>query len=463
MNSLYLLTILVVAGILVAVSGKEPPATALRAFGRLLRAMLVIGLGELAYVMVAQTTGQYGYATLSPQRDLTVLTLAGYLYAYRRQRPLSLRMVLSTAWLAAAAAALWFVPAREANMGCAFLMPLLLPLLRRIDFAPVRTPAGAAPKKAAATAPSHRIGPEHYRSPNFEIRVEPDGESLYVRFQGDDSTRSPNELRHFDGVFPLVQDVIVGRTMFDCKLQCSVWYVANKEIVTRSGQKTNSTYIPGSVSSGWSSSGEYVSMNTPGQYVNTPGETFTYEQATGNYIVRIMLVPEIHTETILVGTLSSQDHEDLKQTIAAIRARALPLVEARTAAQKLADEENARQRTAARAAALQADLDKYRSAAGFEEAVEHFSTYRQDHDGHIIELLAADRTGRGIIVTGSGKEMWAGSLRGAQAAPDGEQLGIMVVDEAYRQANLKERRYTLALASQSLRREWADRIALLSA
>lgn len=93
-----------------------------------------------------------------------------------------------------------------------------------------------------------------------------------------------------------------------------------------------------------------------------------------------------------------------------------------------------------------------------------WSKYSFDLDGRIVALLAANRSGRGIIVHADGNETWSGEWRGASASVADGRLAVQVDDPAWRQKHLSERRFLLGERwTAEERQAWADRISLLAA
>ncbi len=156
----------------------------------------------------------------------------------------------------------------------------------------------------------------------------------------------------------------------------------------------------------------------------------------------------------------------------------------RTQAEQRAEEERARQR-----ATEAAEAQRQREA---DEAVHHqarvekskldahanlqallagagvsgsdlWSKYSHDLDGRIVALVAANRSGRGIIVHDNGEQTWTGEWRGASARVNEGRLEVQVDDPAWRRQHLSERRFTIGERwTPEERQAWADRIGLLA-
>ncbi len=89
--------------------------------------------------------------------------------------------------------------------------------------------------------------------------------------------------------------------------------------------------------------------------------------------------------------------------------------------------------------------------------------YRESDGGYISTMLAADKEGRGGAVLNDGKDTWSGSWKNAQINEQGDTLEIQIDDPAFREKNLKERRFAIKYFDREQRLEWIDRIRILSA
>ena len=91
-----------------------------------------------------------------------------------------------------------------------------------------------------------------------------------------------------------------------------------------------------------------------------------------------------------------------------------------------------------------------------------WSKYAHDLDGRIVALIAASRSGRGVIVHGG--DTWQGDWRGASVRLADDRLHVQVDDPDWRRQHLSERRFVLGERwTAEERQTWADRIGLLAA
>lgn len=161
--------------------------------------------------------------------------------------------------------------------------------------------------------------------------------------------------------------------------------------------------------------------------------------------------------------------------------RAAQLIDKRYAAPFCATEKMRREREEK----LCADETKQREATAVEEAKQHAAVTlrslldeagidlshgnhwcesRHDASGGLIEVLAADRNGNGVVWYENGKMRWQGSWTHAQVLVDRPNLELVVDDEAYSIKHMCDRRIRIAETwSQALRDEWVSRIRILSA
>lgn len=229
---------------------------------------------------------------------------------------------------------------------------------------------------------------------------------------------------------------------------------------------TQTTYVPGSTATGWTNDGQMVNLDVPGRTITTHVQsgpamsvpsgycTVTVEVNLNNvcYSYTMTVVPK--KEADLIVSVGKAINEKVWATINANRVEQ----QARHAAAAKAQREALKQK--ASEAVRQALED-----AGFAQAPEAvFSWYRHDSNGSLTELIAADRTGRALVVAGQGTERWQGAWQGAEARLEGNALQLKVVDDAYRAQHLTERRFRMMLnAGQNELQTWCDRVNLLGA
>lgn len=236
---------------------------------------------------------------------------------------------------------------------------------------------------------------------------------------------------------------------------------------------TQTTYVPGSTSTGWTSDGQMINVNTPGKTITTEvpyGPTSWVPSGYCTVLIEVNLnnvcysctmtaVPK--KEADLIASVGNAINKKTWDTIHAMKEAERARHEA--AAQKRRAAEQASQEAMAKKAAesVQQVLD----AAGFHASGEGvFSWHRHDQSGILTELIAADRTGRALVMAGQGADRWHGVWQGAEAKLEDNALKLKVVDEAYRAQHLTERRFSMMInAGQSELQTWCDRINLLAA
>lgn len=253
---------------------------------------------------------------------------------------------------------------------------------------------------------------------------------------------------------------------------------------TEYGQTVTSTYVPGTFTSGTTSSGEFVTMNTPGQtvYSSTPNGK-TYEVETGKTGATVSLNVAGTMQYIYLGVVTSGEETAIREVVAAIQALQAPIIAERNAAtiaerRRVRDDaalalkqrqELAKQEKLAAQQALaqrqQAALDAVLQRAGITAPASELFLHRTHipKTGELAELIVADREGRGAVLADAGKSVWIGHWHSAEAQVAEGCLHLKLDDEAYRREHLAERRLKLlASGGLALQQEWSDRIAILS-
>ncbi|WP_104657528.1 hypothetical protein [Ralstonia insidiosa] len=229
---------------------------------------------------------------------------------------------------------------------------------------------------------------------------------------------------------------------------------------------TQTTYVPGSTSTGWTNDGQMVMVDTPGKTITTEVQTGPTSWVPSGYctvLVEVNLNDVCYSCTMT--TIPKKEAELIASVGRAINEKVFATIQAKQDADRARDQQAAKLR---REASQQNAAEAVRQAlegAGFPEPVEGvFSWYRHDQNGSLIELIAADRTGRALVMAGQGAERWQGLWQGAEAKLEGNALKLKVVDEAYRTQHLTERRFSVMVnAGQNELQTWCDRVNLLAA
>ncbi|GCB06433.1 hypothetical protein [Ralstonia sp. SET104] len=227
---------------------------------------------------------------------------------------------------------------------------------------------------------------------------------------------------------------------------------------------TQTTYVPGSTSTGWTNDGQMVVLDTPGKTITTEVQTGPASWVPSGYctvLVEVNLNDVCYSCTIT--TVPKKEAELIASVGRAINEKVFAAIQAKHDADRTRDQEAAKMR---REASQQKAAEAVRQAlegAGFSKPVEGvFSWYRHDPNGSLMELIAADRTGRALVVASQGAERWQGLWQGAEAKLEGSALKLKVVDEVYRAQHLTERRFSMMLnAGFNELQTWCDRVNLL--
>lgn len=476
-NKFYLSAIVLTSIVLYA-TGRKPAHSVSGKAGRVALQMGTIGVAMLLVSMATQWTGNYDLLTASPIRDLILMTLISYCVVYwheRRWLAGAARFVGMSVWLALMlTACAWFWQTNHATLISAILIPPLLPLMRWIEKRLFSQPSIASP-----ATPRGKLGAMHYASETFEIRHEAGTETLQVRCQLPANTAAGTSEENFDGSIPALHHASalkLGERWMP-NVSCS-W---GEETVTRYTDNSTTTYIPGSTSTGFSSTGETVTVHTPGTTITIPGnKTYSFEEATGKFIARLYIVINKMGHDILVKGVSPQDKPAFDDVIKSIRSaleescRQRNAQEIETSKAKIREQAEATRRAAetAQQAKREAQDNAHRNSSALLQQAglsnregDFFVDYQYGKNGTITSLLAADRDAHGILVTQNGADIWTGSWKGCEISyqQTEQEMHFKVVDEAYRRQHMKERRLVIRGWSHALCVEWQDRISLLNA
>lgn len=478
MKPLYLMTVLATAAILAASARKVRLASLPRAIGRVFFQMAIIGIGVAVYVITALVTRQYGLISDAPLRDATALTLLSYLYVNRREIDRSLAGTFSIVVVAACSIAIWYVPTQYVNVMCVIAIPALLPLLSWVGaYVTKRITPFTEPSKRLNRAKFVRLGVTHFTTSWIEIARAPGELSLSIRYSGDVDWGMHNwDTKSW---YPDACDLNVPLLLRDGQLPVGMRWRVNPVVSTFRRRKTisgtscNSTFIAGTTSFGMTSSGDFVTMHTPGTTIHTPGESYSYDVDAHDTLTHILVRCDDAECKLFIGNLYDDELEEFELVMKVIldgcqeRVEFLNDEERRDAEREEAEQrvaQNIQQQEATRLRTerMQTTLDRLCTEAGL-DADERFVTYAGNSEGGIDELLATDRAGNGVLVAEAGSAVWMGSWRRARAAIDGTVLAIVVDDPAYRTIQLAERRHRFThLKRPDKRQEWADRINLIA-
>ena len=237
---------------------------------------------------------------------------------------------------------------------------------------------------------------------------------------------------------------------------------------------THKTTMEGGHSYGTSSSGEIISIYSAPKEVTTSVGTGKYESyGTGKYVFTISFVKD-DTNYIVYNRegLEKKIVDEIEEVINAINIYPQNVINAavEAAKEKREIESQERQKVKDKIILLtrekaEKNRDAELNSAGFNQLNElTFYDYFYDENGELLELIAADRNGKGLIFIVENKKAtrWIGSWKGATAKIENNHVNFMVVDDDYRAEHLTERRFRLLLnAHFTTREKWVDRIRLL--
>jgi len=200
------------------------------------------------------------------------------------------------------------------------------------------------------------------------------------------------------------------------------------------------------------------------------GDYISYDKKTGN--VRVYVLNGV--DTIGSFELSSKVAGQLEVVTKKIHSLSQRLKSEQNAKEKLIQEENENKERMERE--KQAEEQKSMAAAQKAESESKALEFVNDckllepkfgarslNSDYTIEwVIAADKSGNGGLWYDNGNEKWIGSWKGAQAKISGNCLELILDDQSYRDAFLKERRASIRFNEQKMMTEWFDRITILS-
>ena len=171
---------------------------------------------------------------------------------------------------------------------------------------------------------------------------------------------------------------------------------------------------------------------------------------------------------IQLGCFPEREEAEIKQVFAEINRHALALAEQRNAADhQVAQEKRAhaqRDKEATEARSEQQVRSLMREAGFGDNEADNFLRIVCDDKGELVEAIAADRAGRGVLVRDRGADKWLGHWNGAEATVEEGRLQLKLVDPAYTEVHMTARRVSLRLGGgKTVLDEWCDRIGMLAA
>lgn len=466
-SPIYLLAVMLTATVLYLTRG-APTTGILAKAGRILMQSIVVGLGIFLAAMVSQSLGMYSLLTNHVYRDLVLMTLVAYCFVYRGRRHWlsSVRQFVSSCMLLAvmlaACVVIWHLAG--GTLVSAVLIPWQLPLMRWVEGRVLEA------QRSAGGASRRKKGAMHYRSADFEISYVEGDDKLQLKCTLPAHASRGTPETAFQGSIAALHHAsgLAMGSRWGPNVQCS-W---EEETETRYSDNSSTQYIPGTTATGFSSSGETITVHTPGTSVYIPAtKHFSYESKTGLHTATVFIVIDDMGYHVVLPKMKTRDKAALDEVVTAIRT-ALAERCAQSNTREVADAEA--QRIEKAAAAQQAAQDAKEAArlacvallerAGLRRTEgDLFLHYDYDATGALTRLIAADRDGHGLLLSGS--DVWMGSWKNAELVQRKaeRELHFKVVDEAYRQQHLKERRLVVRGWSDPLCTEWQDRIALLNA
>jgi hypothetical protein len=480
MNSVLIVVTLATLAAIYMISARGKPASAWVAATRTAVYTAIIGVALSAYALLTNLTAAEPISPIMLVFACPVLAIVAFLYTYWEDRTASLMTVLSTVWLFG----LVSYAANEGGMrygaGVLIAIPLGLRVMRLLDFA-----SRPAYRVKRLTRSATRVSPTHYLHPLFEIAYQPGADTFTLKKALRLTKATKTAAGQTDPLLEYNEPVLIERTtgsndIWHTNLACNF----KKLTRTEYGQTVTSTYVPGTFTSGTTSSGEFVTMNTPGQtvYSSTPNGK-TYEVDTGKTGATVSLSVAGKMQFIDLGVVTASEEKAIREVVAAIETLQAPRIAERNAAaiaerQRVRDEaamalkqrqELAEQEKLAAQQAIaqrqQAALDQVLQRAGITAAAADLFLHRTHipKTGELFELIVADRDGRGAAVADAGKSVWVGHWHGAEAQVAEGCLHLKLDDDAYRREHLAERRIKLlASGGLALQQQWADRITILS-
>ena len=465
MNSLLVTITLVVLGLVYLVSNRsDAPSSRLMAFGRLVATLLLIGAGFVAYLVIGRIIGMTTYLPEKPVVTiyLTLLLMGAYVVKQSGRRKLSVAGVFSAVVLGGLSYGLFYFLYDNIGLGGAYLLPFMLPVLVKLDGFFLR----GKKFEIEPVFQSAIKSPTHYASSRLELQYQPGSDVVMVKVAAHPET--------FRGKEFMCAAVEAQVPMVIQRLSGARW-VPNLECVFAQGTKyvggtsTQSTYVPETTASGWSD-GQHISVTVPGRTVSS--QVFTgggMEVPDGVYTLSVKARFEANgsEKKYELGKFPEREEAEIKQVFAEINRHALALAEQRNAADRQVEQEQRaqvrRDKEAAEARSEQQVRSLMREAGFGDNEADNFLRVICDDRGALVEAIAADRAGRGVLVWDRGAAQWLGHWNGAEARIEDGRLQLKVVDPAYTEIHMTARRVSLKLSGgKTVLDEWCDRIGMLA-
>ena len=465
MNSLLITITLVVLGLVYLVSNRSGgPSSRLMAVGRLVATLLLIGIGFVAYMVIGRIIGMTTYLPEKPvvTAYLTLLLMGAYWVKHGTRRKLSVAGVFSFLILGGLSYGLFYFLYDRIGLGGTYLLPFLLPLLIKLDrsFLTGKQSRVAPPFRSAIKSPTH------YAGSRLELVHQPGSDVVLVKVAAHSEIYQWKDLKcdAVEGQVPLVIQ-LPGNEHWRPNLECAFTqgtnYVGNTS--------TQSTYVPATTATGWSD-GQSISLTVPGHTVSSQvytGDGFAVPDGIYTLSVKALFEPKGNKENLELGRFPKREEEEIRAVFAEINRHALALAEQRNAVVHQSRQEQLAQKRRDKEAAEARAGEKVRSLmreAGFgDNQADNFLRVICDDKGDLVEAIAADRAGRGVLVWDRGADQWLGQWGGAEAKVEDGRLQMKLVDPAYSEIHVTARRVSLRLGGgQALLVEWCDRIGMLA-
>lgn len=440
------------------------PGERVKPVTRVVRQTVVVLATLVAAYMVSMKTG-FNALLPAPVMMLSILSVGGLAVGYRRERGWGAPALLATVvWVVVAGVIFSMLSPR--SVAWVLLIPTLVYFMRRIEVRVMPSTVQTPPKNTSM----------HFSSKSLEVRLAAGGEQVYLRYQNPPKKGSKRSADVEVNVPALYHDPALA---VGFRWVPNVKCVLNKETTTEVGNTGTSTFVPGQTGTAYTNSGP-VHITTNGQWINTPGQSFTYQKQTGNFTARVswLLDKKYDSCEAVLKEWEKQSLEAVMKNIAAELQTRCDAANARekeeTAAKAAMDAEAARLREAqdklraqqaaqSRKATAAEQVQRLLTEAGISDAQgQSFYTYADDATGNITQMLAADRSGRGLAVALNGQDVWVGHWNGAEAVLSDKVLKLRVSDDEYRTKHLKERRLEILGWDEKTMVEWSDRIQLLN-
>lgn len=466
MNSLLVTITLVVLGLVYLVSNRSgAPSSRLMAFGRLVATLLLIGAGFVAYLVIGRIIGMTTYLPEKPVVTiyLTLLLMGAYWLKHGARRKLSVAGVFSFLILGGLSYGLFYFLYDNIGLGGTYLLPFLLPVLIKLD----RSLLTAKQSQVAPPFRSAIKSPTHYAGRHLELQYQPGTDFVLIKV-------AAHENNYLGKKF--MNEAFEGRAELAIQWAAGSQWLANLECVWEQGVKyvggttTQSTYVPSTTATGWAD-GQSITVTVPGNTVYSEvytGGAVAHPDGTRMLVLNARFDPKERKKKIELGCFPEREEAEIRQVFAEINRHALALAEQRNAADHQVEQEQRaqvrRDKEAAEARSEQQVRSLMREAGFGDNEADNFLRVICDDRGALVEAIAADRAGRGVLVWERGAAQWLGHWNGAEARIEDGRLQLKVVDPAYTEIHMTARRVSLRLGGgKTVLDEWCDRIGMLAA